>query len=661
MEDYVDITGKPYVDRSKWDSYYDYVLGMLNPTEEERKIKSPGTIGFVCDMADKVRHELNKQGEADQGRMLPSGEAVLPDGESLLFRDLFNGERHKILDAAVGCLPNDCFPKRGESKEALASRLSESGFLDNIHHEADLNSSKIWNLNGTCLPQARRVTFSVSCGEAFHDDRTGCSVNKLYSYSYPRRPREDVRCRPYCPSEMKEMNQLAVHDLGYHTWELVRHKLGKVSQASSPIICQININYGVLGSYMGSHRDNGCPTEDGSRIGELTQIPGSDVVAVSYGAPMELCFSGTEGDSRVGARHFKRIRNIKIVLESGSVFILKAPDDERCTHCTFFSRSLLRRSPSCIRIVFVFRWVYATDLFRADESIIEPMQWSCVCPPPHKYQWPFLLEGKECGLKTPAKDAKTWAELLGEGKIANLRPDLDGGKKVWDPPKAEDVIEDEGNIIRIRGGGYSENGCFGGDAVDPDDSDDECITNEEDMGRHRNKCDSMQAGQPHVRGDESLSPQSRREEGVTGNSGEQYSTQPPLQYGTRDGTISPVSCVGGDDGLSPVSRRVDEVTGNSGVPYSTQPPSQYGTGDDNSSAVPSVADLSPGDMEGQHCTQPTDQYTAAADPGGSSICDSCESSVYSGISSRKIPPQEEEKMGGSCKMPVAPMSFVEDV
>ena len=98
--------------------------------------------------------------------------------------------------------------------------------LADIHVPRYGRRGRVTRLNALCLPQPRRVTWSVLVG----DYEGGAETQTLFYYTQALRRPDDWRCRPM-PMEL--------YRFGLHLWEIAFSYLGPISKQHPPTACQL--------------------------------------------------------------------------------------------------------------------------------------------------------------------------------------------------------------------------------------------------------------------------------------------------------------------------------------------------------------------------------------------------------------------------------------
>ena len=98
--------------------------------------------------------------------------------------------------------------------------------LADIHVPRYGRRGRVTRLNALCLPQPRRVTWSVLVG----DYEEGAETQTLFCYTQALRRPDDWRCRPM-PMEL--------YRFGLHLWEIAFSYLGPISKQHPPTACQL--------------------------------------------------------------------------------------------------------------------------------------------------------------------------------------------------------------------------------------------------------------------------------------------------------------------------------------------------------------------------------------------------------------------------------------
>ena len=307
---------------------------------------------------------------------------------------------------ALECIPKSLLPKASDTADVLVERLGRSSFLDDAHvlragnGKRKRGQSMRIRLNASTYKAPRRKSWSVVV-EGEWVDADGDSVVALYNYNAYGRTAQDVRCAP--------MPQ-PVFGLGVHLWLAAREHLCEESRLSPPTHCQLLFYYCIFNSSMGTsdralqrpqsshlrltvrlalmrlagrHHDNytiqhtrarlaGEEEEGGSTHAgqENSQRIGSEVLLYTEGSVAMDCALSFPPSDDLGCDIHRYVTRaaLTIRLGKGTLFILKACDDEFLCHEAAFPQATVHNKPQGHRLCFVFRWLTVSKVFRADSS-----------------------------------------------------------------------------------------------------------------------------------------------------------------------------------------------------------------------------------------------------------------------------------------------------
>ena len=279
-----------------------------------------------------------------------------------------------ILSAAMGCIPQDIFPRPYDTAASLAARLGVNLFLDHAHVLNKGNGKrgrygkKRVSLLESTFSQPRRMTCSVAVEDAELDD-DGDEVWHLFNYTDFGRLAEDWRCSPM---------PLPIFDLGVQLWSAAHPYLSSSLKQVPPSHCQILFYYTLFDSKMGRHRDNynlkwfkSILNDEAATAGtpmgghENSQHVGSDVLIYTQGdTPMDFQLSFPQpGNLDCATKEYVMKPAFAVSLSAGTLLIYKDIDDQLFCHEANFPIAV--KNTLGHRVAFVYRWCTSVKRFHA--------------------------------------------------------------------------------------------------------------------------------------------------------------------------------------------------------------------------------------------------------------------------------------------------------
>lgn len=294
-----------------------------------------------------------------------------------------------ILSAAKSWIDRDILPKKNDTKDSLAHRISGSKWCDEITYyypgvpwdKQDDGYVGLTRHNNTTSSQPRRRSESVVV-ENIHQymgsdgEGIGKDVITLFVYtSFGRHP-DDWRGRPM---------RMSTFNLGLCVWRASWPYLTKISRLTPPTHCQILIYYALFHGAMGDHRDNSCTNDlktmaRGIELGDEghpsagadnSQIVGSNVLVYTIGnAPQTFTFKFANKKCFFGKREtYETTPLFQFECANGTVSVLDPIDDVLMTHSVKFEDSFLNdeiKKKNGYRIGWCFRWLQISKDFYTD-------------------------------------------------------------------------------------------------------------------------------------------------------------------------------------------------------------------------------------------------------------------------------------------------------
>ena len=252
---------------------------------------------------------------------------------SVLLRPTLLGS---VAQSVNALLPAALFPQASDTATTLASRLSESDFLDAIVvPEAGNGRRGEVLLNKTEYAQPRRVSWSVTFPALGADGQP-----ELLLLQYPHAYHKSVHCKPM---------PMPVFNLGVELWKVAWPYLTDDCQQSPPNHCELLCYYTLFKSSMGRHRDNFSPRDlaeylttgkDPRNGAKRSQLADSNVLIWSVGnAPMTLHLSFPTSIAAAGkAKDYVKHPTLSFQLCGGTLFVFAPLDDLFfCHECSFSS------------------------------------------------------------------------------------------------------------------------------------------------------------------------------------------------------------------------------------------------------------------------------------------------------------------------------------
>jgi hypothetical protein len=297
--------------------------------------------------------------------------ALAPVGSVLLRPTLLWSEAQSVN----ALLPAALFPQPSDTADSLASRLSESDFLDPIVVPDGGNGCRGGVLlNTTTYAQPRRVSWSVTFPALGAD---GQPVRMLLQY--PHAYHKSVHCKAM---------PMPVFNLGVELWGVAWPYLTDVCQQSPPNHCELLCYYTLFNSSMGRHRDYFSPKDlaayyvsgtDPRSSAKGAQLANSNVLIWSVGnAPMTLHLSFPKCIADAGKpKDYVKHPTLSFRLCGGTLFVFAPLDDLFfCHECGFSSTTPGHR------FSFVYRWL-RTDCLR-QQSLPPPLPSPAACRLPQE-------------------------------------------------------------------------------------------------------------------------------------------------------------------------------------------------------------------------------------------------------------------------------------
>ena len=227
----------------------------------------------------------------------------------------------RVAQSVNALLPAALFPQASDTATTLASRLSESDFLDAIVvPEAGNGRRGEVLLNKTEYAQPRRVSWSVTFPALGADGQP-----ELLLLQYPHAYHKTEHCKPM---------PMPVFNLGVELWRVAWPYLTDVCQQSTPNHCELLCYYTLFKSCMGRHRDNFNPSDLTEYLAtgkdprscsgaKRSQLADSNVLIWSVGdAPMTLHLSFPERIADAGkAKDYVKHPTLSFQLCGGTLFV----------------------------------------------------------------------------------------------------------------------------------------------------------------------------------------------------------------------------------------------------------------------------------------------------------------------------------------------------
>lgn len=263
------------------------------------------------------------------------------------------GIRELVEEAKKEILPDNMLERlqQATSKEETVNILSQFELLDQFHFGKDgLFYKKLVKINESTMPQARRITMSVTLGPEELEPRTNSRKLELFGYGAAHRPRSDWRCKPITP---------ALHALGEKLWKIFWPYLSPASQQCPPTAVQVMILIGNFKGKVSAHKDNGMLGDNrqtGTTNVELnSHLFGTDVLTLTIGDLMKFgLLKPKKGYSYTSAKeHFEWNPSSTMDVDDLCVYILNALDDEMFFHASKFEGECKGK----VRVALTFRWL----------------------------------------------------------------------------------------------------------------------------------------------------------------------------------------------------------------------------------------------------------------------------------------------------------------
>ena len=270
-----DDDGIPYFSLDNYGTVNNYVFSRLGFDLGNKGEKQKPGIARLENVLFYAKHNYMKNHFKSKRKLVWTSSS----GESVMLRGCVD---MALIESAMNHIPEDIYPV-DKSVKKLVKQLSACEALDDIHVMEKGMSEKIVRLNATSYPQPRRISWSVTLGDVYHDGVERCLVRDLFSYSQSYRPPSDWRARPM-PTD--------VFNLGVHLWAVTYGHLSAISRVCPPTGCHVMIyhsQFGNKGGCVGYHRDNGLLKPDG-RIGQVgyNEDENSQICTLD---PRRTCFS----------------------------------------------------------------------------------------------------------------------------------------------------------------------------------------------------------------------------------------------------------------------------------------------------------------------------------------------------------------------------------